>query len=1228
MYNEKKHSDYPKREQQNYVATEYDFYTGKKEGELAIYYNLAVDNIERFLKRIMADSSDDIEGDDGQSKKIGELLDKCTDENYLYLRQYLYKGNKQNKNTSGHIISAIEKSIIRKMIEKVEAIRNFHSHYWHDNKVLQFDEQLRCFVKDQYDYALQEIKQDKRGEARLFEDEKKKANNKFDLFNKVASSYFITVEGRIFFLSFFLNRGEMQQLMQMRSGFKRSDLPEYRFKRLLYTYYCHREGSSSEHPIAEKAKLAQMAAEDAQLKDMRYRQQYFKLLNYLNDKPRYFDRIDERLLYIDDRPVYDNDTLLRFIKQKGILKDVRFTKIYKDAIPEKGTTLQAEKEKIAREGWLNMRIDNIVNYSFEINHKTLYRLVVAIIDDGTMEQHFMKVLKAMEEHRVAFYERLAAMDEEAVSITTTKIEKIFNAIQINYDETLPKDLKVFYSSEQLRNIPISATLKVEELLIKWHTAFVKGKNSELNARRRLMNMIRPENVAFDERAYKTLPQPENRATEPLLFQLSYLFREQQQKSREDDSFMEWAVRFLIDHEIVKDWYWEIEQYTTIKKTNEQQQEETSIKRMYPMAQQLPAEHRIKVTDEHVIVGLRKEGTKSEDIHKQSFYLFSIGQKTMKYLLAAYFLNKDKEKVNNFLHRIKEDYLKVIKGEKEGLLLLEDYAIPAYLLNKRPDAEPKKKPIKERLKKAITKAIEKYKLYLNPDNTNPLLRMNRAEKNAIIMELYGYFDFSTTTGKKFLRKNEYEYMSMVHYMIDSTNGDKRKRLLRAFKHENLESFDLQKRLPEELYALLIAEHAGMDAYLKVLIERVMAILEGYSDTISVRKKYEDIAPLAAMMRVKLPIDFLEGKGKIAEIDAVTKARATMENFIPFVIHQAMVLKYFYKADYEQGNFGTKPSRNLLSELAQLPVNNMLHKVYYDEKSVEKYQIPAASKLSYQLKGTIRQTYYSDALLLQMALAYIQAVDRPLAEKLEEQSTTLQLDELFSKEMTISLSKAEYIAAIGNPTIKQKAIEQLQNEPDAYFFSLRLHQLDDFIYKINKQKLYAIAHHRSMRIKEELEMYKDNAAIVAQISSWNDGTKNRPYHLGDIVSEKAILSTIAIDICGYIFNFEKQYIENVKNGDVNKNILQEKLKKDYQKTGAQCDHIKFDEVIKMVQPPLSGELSNTLKNIRKNCLHLAIPLAGSLRKQIVGDERLKKLLSVTSPIGKDRTALNPYEGSEKK
>jgi hypothetical protein len=305
-------------------------------------------------------------------------MNEYTDKVFVFLRQYLWKGNAENKNSSGYALDPTDKSIILQILKKLPELRNFQSHFWHTNDSVSFTDELRNFIQNKHDWACGQLLEIKSLDADLYF----KQQDRYPLFKE---KKFITQEGRIFFLSFFLHKGQMQSLLQRRKGSKRHDLPEYKFKHQLFTYYCHREGSSWLATGIDNSILPKM---DDDIRNRIYNgRQANRILSYLKDKPLYEKKDSLPLVMKDGRFVEDMTMLIAYIEETNIIPGFHFYE--KDAQPSQvlpeGKEYHEEKkqhEKMVREQFRRFILPDKHEYEFEISYSVLRRIVTEILLDS------------------------------------------------------------------------------------------------------------------------------------------------------------------------------------------------------------------------------------------------------------------------------------------------------------------------------------------------------------------------------------------------------------------------------------------------------------------------------------------------------------------------------------------------------------------------------------------------------------------------------------------------------------------------------------------------------------------------------------------------------------------------------------------------------------------------------------------------------------------------------
>jgi hypothetical protein len=257
-------------------TSEFEFFTGgkldhvphSKTADLVIFYNIAVTNIEKMMEHY----------EKGSSKKIKE------DATYRILAEYLWKAHTDERNKSDHGLKPGDKELIDGLYNKLKEIRNYHSHIWHDNEALVFDNRLKQFVERKFELALTDAFKLYPADTIEFEEKLRDKKSK-SLFKQNNGKYSITEEGKIFYLSFFLTTGQMSRFLQQRKGSKRTDQPLFKIKHIVYKHYCHRDGASIMGFHHEEGVLNGM--DEGQKKNILMARQAYKLITYLHDYPDY-----------------------------------------------------------------------------------------------------------------------------------------------------------------------------------------------------------------------------------------------------------------------------------------------------------------------------------------------------------------------------------------------------------------------------------------------------------------------------------------------------------------------------------------------------------------------------------------------------------------------------------------------------------------------------------------------------------------------------------------------------------------------------------------------------------------------------------------------------------------------------------------------------------------------------------------------------------------------------
>lgn len=253
------------------------FNTKDSTAELCLFYNMALDRINDVIStyennEIAIETIEDWDNFKG-----------FKDSTYYHLQAYLWK-EKVSQNYA--IVRDNEKKLIHLFLQKLVDIRNFQSHYYHDSTVLKFPEILIDFIYNIFFKIKNELEFQNPNFSEHFETLKEdikeftKDNNvktdiyyHFDYFDK---NGFIKEEGKNFFLSFFLLKGEMNKFLKKRNRCKKDNGEKYQVKTKLLTYLCHRDGSNRFFLDGKKDFL-----DNEEL----VRRQNNTILNYLKSKP-------------------------------------------------------------------------------------------------------------------------------------------------------------------------------------------------------------------------------------------------------------------------------------------------------------------------------------------------------------------------------------------------------------------------------------------------------------------------------------------------------------------------------------------------------------------------------------------------------------------------------------------------------------------------------------------------------------------------------------------------------------------------------------------------------------------------------------------------------------------------------------------------------------------------------------------------------------------------------
>lgn len=1224
----------------------YDLYTANKSPDFAIFFNLAHDNLEKFVKSIDPTIVNPLK----EPKKLSDRV-------FTYLREYLWKGNSQNKNKDGHIILAEERSIMIEMLLKLRGLRNFHSHIWHKNDSLEFSDLLFRFVMTLHDTSVSLVSATVSKNASLYQ----RQRDEYPLFKLHNNKYFITQEGRLYFLSFFLNKGEMQSLLQQTKGSKQNNLPEFKFKHEIFTCYCHREGSNWDSTSNLTADT-HISLENSD-KRILYNRQAHRIINYLNDDP--ITSVSDLIPLLFEKSgkieiVSNAESLIQFIESKNLLSGIHlcvlkpdFTENLNASVTNKEVNeLKKSKEHKIREGWIELSFKNST-WVFEISYSALRSIIIDIVTgrkihyrnpDGKFtedqaESHFKKVLNDCISNREYLYYELRKAGEKPVSNNSFAIKKKFSSVFIDYDRYSDSINDIYLSSEQLRHLPIAATPKIEDKLIEWHQLFTQGKKNEVFKRIQLLNLIRPASQSFDTSIYVGLLKngkkkviPASQKAEPMLFQLSYYYKEQTRKNRRPDAFLEWAAQYLMDFDLSKEWYWEAERYVFDKKLGKEETGERLRKDLI-YTKKLPENYRVRTLGEAVTIGIPK---KRNPTGSRDFYKLRLNARLLLYLLVIQSrgdMGPDCD-LSSFLIQISIDLEHILNNKPNSTILLEDFAIPGYL--KTPSRKNNTSTLEQEINKFINTKIE----WIEDCLTNKD-KYTRNQKNQIIFDAYLLFDFSNTEGGKFFRKNEFQQMSVCHYLLNQEGYDVPSKISNFYK--------LRNRMPSEIFDIINEASTLDELFTSVLNDRKSYLRNILNNQVYTGIPTRLLRKLADALQIKLPTHLLTPINQQNRIELTIKNR----EHIPFVVHPLLALKYFYREEFKAGCFSPNPEpgkknyRNILKEFREHFPDNPLPKENYFSERIDRFLPPDVLKLATdnevgkyikeqkKWKGFLLETKTTDMLLWGLALQYISKYDDILYAQLStlKEKNTLELSHIFSMPVQVELKKetVESLKAGYEPKFQGEYLyteTEKASLPETIYLKLFIHQVDDYFFRKQKDNLYQLACHFVNRRKEELELYASRTDISEKIRLWPDGSESNPVLLGDLINERKICAGFGRELMQYILDFERRIITDYARNRTGTTYDQltdiERKTKNHQviseKVGSK-PYLRFDLLSSLAS--MDNSVFEKLRIIRNQCMHSSIPLNGSFRALSMPGTDIAGLLHINVPIGKDRSRENEYE-----
>ena len=231
----------------------YSIPTIEKNGELAVFYNLAYNRVSSFImlhekngKELRALFK---EGDIPHERFTENLL---SDSTYTNLKIYLWR---EQKGGSIKFVKPWEKEMINHMLHLLWRLRDFYSHYWHDNSgIVVFNERFRAFIIEKFNEAVTSYS------SRYSFAQKYNQNRPPIMIDSENNR--LTRDGINFFLSFFLAKSQMELFMNSREFLKNKGVKkesrnseiirDYDFIRKVNVHYCLSDGHQMNYASIKK----------------------------------------------------------------------------------------------------------------------------------------------------------------------------------------------------------------------------------------------------------------------------------------------------------------------------------------------------------------------------------------------------------------------------------------------------------------------------------------------------------------------------------------------------------------------------------------------------------------------------------------------------------------------------------------------------------------------------------------------------------------------------------------------------------------------------------------------------------------------------------------------------------------------------------------------------------------------------------------------------------------
>lgn len=1114
--------------------SKFELFTGGKTAASALFYNLAHARIAGIVYQLLGKP---YTHDEGVIQNFyEEWLKKPEDTSgkiFPKLRDYLWKGYFQNKNSDGYLLEEKDKLLIIKMLRTLLNVRNFHSHIWHDNSAITVDNDLKKLIEDLHRDAYLSFLKENPKEVEYYEKESKGR----PFFSNHENKNFFKQDGRIFFLSFFLTSSEMSRFLQQCKGYKRQDTEHDKFLHKVFRFYTHRDGATRQH-YGHTENMMQLMSADEKKQTLNGKQAY-KLISYLNDVPTYCRDTKLQPLYLNGKPLESAQDYIDFCEKYDLFQTV-FTisplmrtrededeneieyesnqliinildKKYSSKEEKEKQRLQEEKEQMTQSEReeqvsvvpnilpLEMPQDKLEYYESSLEDKeampihlsknTLHRLILDALRRNDKGENFRPALSNFIDERKEFY-------------------------RFRYDKEFKDailELYKFEKEDEFFDVYYRFKMRNEDLMYgmgKWR----EGKNWK---------------DGFEFRVLE----------EPIEVEYYDFYYEQEQKIRKQDNFLFYAVRYLIDFQITN-WYWLVEKFeqeeeTRIVEDSGKKVEKTFMvnKRRVKLARQIPEGWRLAIDDEnHAMIGFFADETgENERSSKAATHKFSIGHKVIKALMMTHFdKQRDVSKgLNDFFKPIIADIDTIrSKNTDVPLQLLDKNELPKSFKILR---EMQPKDNLETVKKEAIALLDKKIKFLQDiiKGESESKRWRRADKNRFIMDCYTYYEWNYPNNHKFkfLRKNEYQNMSVYHYCLDrKTQG--------TWQARNFEFLmqDIRSHIPDTILEMLNKAKSFEELFI-IVAKNTCELFETWKRQIPNLPNKQ-----TKQLLLSIGINYDENKPNASPT-------------IPFAIHPMLVIRHFYKEDYEAktGKIELENNDNYSQfslgfkfKNAHKPLAKKLIASHYQTDNYLQYienEGVATNTMRRKIKGEAQNCELQDLILAKMADHY-----------LVESNDTYKA---FLKELSVG---AEWQAQSMRKTIVKQTIKH--KKYGKIDFSIRFHQLDDYLLVESKEVIEKAI---GQVMKRHLE--RPNSKIRNVVKT-NDGYQV-PYE--EVFKEIQRVYNDALEWADYLLEWERNVIKRKQDWSIS--------------------FVPFLQICEEAQ--ISKEHKEELNTLRKNVFHAKIP-----------------------------------------